>query len=472
MKKWCELFFKTSYPDALKKSMLGTYNATREDNQQKYLCHAPFKSMLFANNGRVLACCFNRQAISGTYPEQNLKEIWFSKEAEKLRQYVGHNDLSDGCFVCHGQLLNKEFGTVKARMFDHLPDAPSGYPVMMEFDLDNTCNLECVMCNADNSSAIRSKSTLYDTYKSPYDDRFVKELEPFIPHLHQASFAGGEPFLIKLYYDIWAQMMNINPAIRINITTNATVLNDRIKAILEKGYFEISVSLDTVNETTYGLIRKNADFKTVMTNLDYFRDYCKRKGTFFGVWACPLRHNKYEIPELFNYFGERDTEVFLHTVWVPPHVTLWNLTSLELGDLHAFYTAQDLKEDTEVQYKNKQRFLEFTAHIKAMATMALMREKRTPLPQEQPALENYLLCILKQQFMHKGLNVKETALKISECKAKLLYAQTHLTTFIYIEGLTALCQYPDAFIFQIFEAGTEKMICDFFKFLVPAVTAN
>ena len=138
--------------------MMAAYNATRDENQQRHLCHAPFKSMLFANNGSVLACCFNRQAISGRYPQQSLKEIWFSKEAEILRNHVTHNDLSYGCFVCKNQLLNKEFNTVKAKMFDHLPDEVSGYPVMMEFDLDNTCNLECVMCNADNSSAIRNKS--------------------------------------------------------------------------------------------------------------------------------------------------------------------------------------------------------------------------------------------------------------------------------------------------------------------------
>jgi len=468
-RKWQEIFSKPSTPNALKKDVLSAYNATREKYQQKYLCNAPFKSMLLANNGRVLACCFNRQAISGTYPQQNLKEIWFGEEAVKLREHIVCNDLSHGCFVCKAQLLNKEYNTVKARMFDHLPESTSGYPVMMEFDLDNTCNLECIMCNADNSSAIRNKSELYDVYNSPYGASFLEELEPLIPHLHQVSFAGGEPFLIKLYYDIWEKMISINPQIRINITTNGTVLTEKIKAILESGFFEVSVSLDSIKKETYSEIRKNAHFEKVMENLFYFHDYCKSKGTFFGVWACPLRHNKYEIPDLFNYFGTRDIEVYLHTVWVPPKVTLWNLSPLELNELHAFYDAQELEGDTEVKFKNKQRFKEFISLIKAWEVMAQIRERRSPQPHEYKKMDDYLFLSLKRQYHKKDLSSKGTITKVKECQTKLLYCQKHLPQHIYNEAVEVLCQYPDAFIFQIFEAGTETMICDFFKFLTKSI---
>jgi len=468
LKKWQEFFFKTNTPNALNKDIVSAYNATRDSAQVQHLCHAPYKSMLFSNNGRVLACCFNRQAISGTYPQQNLKEIWFGKEAEKLREHIACKDLSYGCFVCKAQLRNKEFNTVKARMFDHLPASSSGYPVMMEFDLDNTCNLECVMCNADNSSAIRSKSELYGVYKSPYNETLLDELEPFISHLHQASFAGGEPFLIKLYSDIWEKMIAINSKMRINITTNGTVLTEKIKAILESGFFEISVSLDTIKKEIYSEIRKNANFEKVMENLFYFHDYCQSKGTFFGVWACPLRNNKYEIPELFNYFGAHDIEVYLHTVWVPPKVALWNLSSQELNELHTFYDTQELEEDTEVKFKNKLRFKEYVSLIKAWEMMALMRERRTPQPKEYTKVEDYLLLCLKRQYHQKEFRNKGINAKVKECQGKLLYCQKNLPPPIYNEAVEALSQYPDEFIFQIFEAGTETMICDFFKFLTKS----
>ena len=459
-------FSKINKPYALSKEVLKAYNATRTKAQQKHLCHAPFKSMLFANNGRVLACCFNRQAVLGEYPKQTLNEIWFSSQAQNLRKYIDKNNLSNGCFTCKNQLFNKEFSTVKARMFDHLPDSSSGFPTTMEFDLDNTCNLECVMCNADNSSAIRNKSDLYGMYNSPFDASFVKDLEPFLPHLHQASFAGGEPFLTKLYFDIWEMMIVLNPNIRINITTNATVLNDKIKSLLSRGNFEISVSLDSINKETYSQIRKNAHYETVMENLIYFHNYCKGKGTFFGVWACPLRNNKYEIPELFNYFGERNIEVFLHTVWVPPKVTLWNTDSKELKELLAFYEKQTLKEETEIQSKNKQRFQEYIALVKSWQVMAEMREQNNKRSETPLQNQNYLVQILEQQFRNKGFETSEITVKINEYHNKIAFCKAHLPQPIYNEALNSLSQYPDEFIFQIFEAGSPEMIADFFKYLV------
>lgn len=422
--------------------------------------------MLFANNGRVLACCFNRQAILGEYPKHTLKEIWFGAQAKNLRKQMDNNDLSNGCFTCKNQFLNREFYTVKARMFDHLPDSSSGYPTTMEFDLDNTCNLECIMCNADNSSAIRKKSELYGDYKSPFDASFVNDLEPFIPHLHQASFAGGEPFLIKLYYNIWEMMVSVNPNIHINITTNATVLNDKIKTLLNKGNFDISVSLDSINKETYSQIRRNAHFEEVLENLRCFQNYCREKGNFFGIWACPLRINKLEIPDLFNYFGDCNTEVFLHTVWVPPKVALWNLKAQELQELIGFYEKQTLKEETEIQHKNKKRFLEYIALIKSWQLMAQMREKSNTIPIGNIKIEDFLAQKLEQQYKFKGLSPVEISLKNTENHSKIAFCQSQLPQPIYNEALTLLNQYPDEFILQIFEAGTENMICDFFKYLV------
>ncbi len=461
LKKYIKNIFKKRNINTLSKQLLLSYNTTRNQEQIKYLCHAPFKSMLFTNNGRVLSCCFNRQAILGEYPKQSLKEIWFGHNAEDLRSHIKKNNLDFGCFVCKNHLLNTEFNTVKARMFDHLPENTKGYPSMMEFDLDNTCNLECVMCNADNSSSIRQKSPLYAHYKTPYNEDFVKELEEFIPHLYQASFAGGEPFLIKLYETIWEKMLQLNPNICITVTTNGTVLNDKIKNLLDSGSFEISISLDSINKETYQTIRKNACFETVMANIDYFYNYCKSKNTFFGIWVCPLRINKFEIPDIINYFGEKDIEVFLHTVWVPPSVTLWNLPAHELRELYVYYQTAILKEQTQIQKNNKKRFNEFVLLLKLWLEKAeATLNKVSSIINEEDILEK-----IKSLHKSKGINEKDTNQKLNITKAKLTYCKQQLPETIYNNAIQILNTYPDDFIYQIFEAGTKEMINDFFKYL-------
>lgn len=456
-------FFKKNDPFPLTKSVLKAYNATRQAGQVAYVCHAPFKAMHFANNGRVLACCFNRQAVLGEYPGQSLREIWQGQEAQKLRRCIKHNDLSYGCFVCHNQLHNGAYETVQARMFDHLPGNKAGYPTQLSFDLDNTCNLACIMCNADNSSVIRQMSPLYGPYVSPYDNKFVDALEPFIPHLHQANFAGGEPFLIKLYYDIWERIISINPAVRLNVTTNGTILNDKVKNLLNKGFFEISISLDSICKETYEYIRQNAAFETVMENLLYFRDYCRQKDTFFGVWACPVRANMYELPDMFRHFGNQDIELFLHTVWVPPSVSLWNLPASELRALINAYREAILPGHTEIQKKNKQRFADYVLFVESCLALADKREAEVP---DNATPEVHIQNLIVQQHKSKGLSKKQLHSKNGDFETKLTFCKTHLPPEIYKTAINLLITYPDDFMYQIFEAGSKEMICDFFKYLV------
>ncbi|OQA01606.1 MAG: Cyclic pyranopterin monophosphate synthase [Bacteroidetes bacterium ADurb.Bin408] len=456
-------FYKYNKLQSPGKSVVRAYNATRLPGQTAYLCHAPFKALHFANNGRVLACCFNQQAVLGEYPLQTLKEIWQGKTALKLRRHIQNNDLGFGCFVCHNQLLNKEYASVKARMFDHLPGNKAGYPVQMSFDLDNTCNLGCIMCNADNSSVIRQESPLYRPYHSPYGKSFVDELEPFIPYLHQASFAGGEPFLIKIYYDIWERILRINSSVRINITTNGTILNDKIKDLLSRGFFEISLSLDSLNKETYEQIRRHGRFEKVMENLQYFREYSRQKGTFFGVWACPLKVNRCEIPEMFRYFGEQDTALYLHTVWVPPAVTLWNLPADELKALLRSYYAVKLPEDTEIQRENKHRFEAYVLFVESCLALA---ENKQQDPTGPDSCESYLSAHFLQLHKNKGLSQGQLALKEEDIRSKLKFCRSMLPPAINKKATALLATYPDDFIFQIFEAGSKEMVCDFFKYLV------
>jgi len=374
------------------------------------------------------------------------------------------NDLSYGCFVCKTQLQNKYFSTVNARMFDHLPENKNGFPSMMEFDLDNTCNLSCVMCNADNSSQIRNESKLYAPQQSVYSESLVADLKEFIPHLHQVSFAGGEPLLIKPYYKIWEAMVGINPQIRINITTNGTVLNKQIKTLIEKGFFEFSVSIDSVNKETYEKIRINGDFDVVMNNMSYLKDYCKRKDTFFGIWVCPLRLNMYEIPDLFRFFNENDTAVFLHTVWVPPGVTLWNLPSKELNNLYEFYLKQSFVINNEIHKENAQRFSDYKKLIYSWLLMAKEREKQEIEPSEE-GVRAYIIVRLKSVLTDKKYSTDAQQAFIKEVDAVFAYCKDMLPYEINKQALNHLSIYPDDFVFQIFAAGTKEMICDFFKYL-------
>ena len=181
------------------------YNALRPASKHGSFCYAPMNNIYFSWEGKAIACCFNQDFILGRYPEQSIREIWESQKANELREALENYDLSKGCNVCLSDVQEKRFEASNALRFDGFESKL--FPVMMEFQLSNTCNLQCVMCNGHLSSSIRKHRDKLPPLPQVYDANFVAQLKEFIPHLEHTTFSGGEPFLINIYFDIWDKMI-------------------------------------------------------------------------------------------------------------------------------------------------------------------------------------------------------------------------------------------------------------------------
>jgi MoaA/NifB/PqqE/SkfB family radical SAM enzyme len=321
----------------LPKDTIKQYNNSRLNTDKSLVCHAPVVNMNFEQNGNVRACCYNSKQILGTWPQHNIKEMWQGKQAEALRGHIRENNLGGGCKECGNMLVSGNFQGVRARYYDefakgNLSDkiekwvknitGATNYPKVMEFELSNQCNLECVMCNGYFSSSIRKNREHLPPIASVYNDNFVDELDEFIPHLTDAKFLGGEPFMIDIYLKIWERILKIKPSIRMHITTNATFLNQRIKDLLEGLHAGIILSIDSVNPETYRKIRINGNFEKVMENLEYFRSYTDRKRTFISIAACPITYNWHEMPELLGFCVEKNIALYLNAVFSPAELSL------------------------------------------------------------------------------------------------------------------------------------------------------
>ncbi len=349
---WKNFFNRTAY-NPISKDILSEYNKSRPLGPQKMLCYSPFRSIYFGHHGKVVSCCYNRTHILGEYPKQSIKEIWLGEEADKLRNYIKHNDLSLGCAGCKQQLVAGNFDAVKAKQYDERKHNKNGFPSVMEFELSNTCNLECEMCSGDFSSLIRAKRENLPPLESPYDDRFVEQLEEFLPYLEEVKFYGGEPFLIEIYYKIWERIMAVNPAIRISVQTNATVLNNRVKRILEGTNFHLNVSFDSLQKETYEKIRKNAEYERTFENLKWFREYCRERDTFFGVSVCAMRQNWRELPDFIIFCNELNVPVYFHTVFYPEHTAIRTMNSAELEEIIKYLSGFSFPANTVVEKKNE-----------------------------------------------------------------------------------------------------------------------
>ncbi len=409
--------------------IVASYNERRPLGPQEKLCYAPFKNMYFGHGGKVVACCYNRNHVFGIYPEKSIKEIWFGSAAEQLREYISHDDLTQGCAGCQEQIVAGNIDATKAKQYDELPLNTNLYPSVLEFELSNVCNLECTMCSGDFSSLIRKNKENRPPLPNPYDDAFVEQLREFIPHLTEVKFYGGEPFLIDIYYQIWDLIIELKPSIRVSVQTNATILNNKVKTILDKTNFHINISFDAIVKENYEAIRLNANYDRVMENIQYFRAYTKQKGTFFGISTCAMRQNWQELPDMIRFCNDLDCPAYFHTIFFPEDHALHNLPQAELEKIVAEFRTQEFPKLNPVQIKNAQH-LEDT--IKQLETWISFKKNIVPKPQVQ-TLDDLYLILETYILQNESLSVSDR----HEATAILRQRMDELKTQVSPEQLQA-----------------------------------
>lgn len=373
-------------------------------------CYAPFSSMRFNHAGNVLACCFNRGNILGKFPQQSIHDIWFGENRRQLRKALDKNDFSLGCQSCEKEITCGNRKASGAGEYDYLKkwELEKKYPTMLDFELGSTCNFECIMCSGEYSTSIRKNREKKSAYYSPYDehaDLFVEQLTPFIPHLKEMRFVGGEPFLMKVHYEIWDKVLEINPNVILNVLTNGSILNKRVQKMLEKGNFKISVSIDSIVKETFEAIRINGDFDQVMGNVAVFQALMKERGHVMNFNLCVMRQNWTEIPEYFEYCNENNIKIVLHTVEFPIHCSLWNLSSLELERIEKVYESAKFTKQSSTSEDNEETFDGLFKQIKNWRQAALVRENnriKTDLSAEQTLHEK-----IKKENLNLNINSLE-----------------------------------------------------------------
>ncbi len=383
------------------KNKIQQFNASRQVKDTSHLCYAPLLSLNFDQTGNVTACCFNRSHVLGTYPENNLKEIWEGRQAELLRAAMIEQRLDLGCRICERIIEDGNYESVLIRHFDNffqfLKEKPSDSaswfdkttrsklpaPTVFEFEISNTCNLECIMCGGKWSSAIRKNREKLAAIQSPYDNEFVEQVKEFLPELRRANFLGGEPFLISLYYEIWEAIIAINPAIDVAITSNGTILNERAKRIIEKlPHCYLALSIDSLQKKTWESIRVNGQFEVLKQNIDYLLTTSKLAS--FSV--CPMIQNRYEIPEIVTFCVNNNLDIYFNVVYEPlggkiegihqnmgkgiiPETTLQALPDDKLAELIDYYKSFSFSGRYKAQFGNLISQLQFWLKSKSGQTI-------------------------------------------------------------------------------------------------------
>lgn len=299
-------------------------------------CLAPETALYFMTNGDVRSCCMNDSYPLGNVAEQGLGDIWAGSRRRDLADHLRVNDFSLGCQSCDWQ-TNNEDGSSYARRFDEFaadarsdgPDDP--LPARLEFNLSNSCNLQCIQCEGELSSSIRIHREKRPAMPRVYDDQFFADVVPFLAHAKQIQVAGGEPFLGPESMRLLELMAEHAPQAERNVVTNGTQWNRRVEAVLDSMPLDIAISIDGITKDIYESIRVGSDLDLVLANIERFGAYTKRVGTSLTFTFCLMVQNYTDFPKLLLFAEARGILVSVSPVYHPVTCSLNDLDADELG---------------------------------------------------------------------------------------------------------------------------------------------
>jgi radical SAM protein with 4Fe4S-binding SPASM domain len=314
-------------------------------------CVAPYNNMYFTTEGRVAPCWLSVGYVDNWSTNRSVSDIWFGEKFTEYRNNLTQGIFNDQCRVCKQKIEADTWPLALA--YDGF--TVKQYPTLLELELSNQCNLECIMCEGRLSSGIRKNRDQLPPLPMVYDDSFVEQLKEFIPHLEEIRFNGGEPFAQKIVYDICMVVAELNPNLRINIATNGTVYNKQVRSILEKCNVSLNISIDSLDKINYEAIRVNGNFDDLMENFQTFNQYCKDNNRGLSVMVNPMRNNWWEMPDFVKFATNHKVNLWYNTIHHPEHLGIWNLSASDLNVI--LQTLEPVVEELKpINYNNHTAF--------------------------------------------------------------------------------------------------------------------
>jgi len=345
------------------------YNTFRPGGKLPIFCYLPFNSMTFSMSGRVYVCSYNKNILLGTYPVQGIAEIWNGEEAQRLREHMRHNDLSYGCGHCKFYFDKGKFSNLRPPSFDkYSASTKADYPRVLEFELSNECNLECQMCNGNVSSSIRKRRDGLPPLYNPYDDNFLKQLEPYIRTLSEAKFYGGEPFLIPMYFRIWTLVAQMNPECELFVITNGMQWNARIEALIQNLNMDVAISIDSLQRDRLEKIRRNARFDLLMENIHRINAIMRAKGRYLSLSFTVQQENWDELPSFVRFCNSIEASVYISYLDNPKEYAISELPKEQLNLIHHQLLQENLSIETDLCRHNARCLADFIAYVNRYLT--------------------------------------------------------------------------------------------------------
>lgn len=247
-----------------------------------YFCPAPWNSIFYQIDSASV-CCVNKTKI-----KISPNEFKNSNYVKQLQNDFLLGRKPDSCISCW-QAEENNLQSIRQHMLKKHVAITDDYN-HMELRASNLCNFACIMCNKENSSEIAKE------VKSINDNDWLEILE-IAKNLKTLILTGGEPMLIKKYYEL---LDYLDKNIRLIIFTNCSVYNPKfIDKMLTFNNVKLQLSIDGVEETAE-FQRLNSNWDIVKSNAIAF----SKLPVDIAVHITITKYNIVDIERLVDFILE------------------------------------------------------------------------------------------------------------------------------------------------------------------------
>lgn len=310
----------------------------KEKKLDDNFCSIPFTSLILHPTGNVGACREKgTQHVMGNIEKQSIDEIWNGEALKSWRREF----LTGKIETCKEEMRTKSCHklSLNRRLFFFLKEEPNEFmkgPVLrLSPDLNGKCNLECPFC-----FVWKMPNGKYDSVPG-FWDYMQKNV---FPHVVQVDPLGGEPFVQQDLYKTIDMISAVNSGALWSFTTNgqwkfSRFIQEKLDKIL---IHNLSFSIDSINEETYSVVRKNGELLTVLKNLDDLIDYERfrrksDKGFMIILNATFQQRNWREVGPIIRFAKEKNIYPFIQFVFEPKELSMLTLSLEEQEKRLGFY---------------------------------------------------------------------------------------------------------------------------------------
>lgn len=228
-------------------------------------CAAPWSGLSLDPDGDGKVCCIN---LART-PIKNFNEVNSNPVFIDIRTAVINDEQHPSCKSCWDREANGDVNSRRSMYqyddFFHDLNSPNSFQLEhLDLRWSNTCNLNCVYCNPMLSSRWADLRNITQKFKV-----FPTVTDNDLDNLKFLQLAGGEPLLIKENFELLERLLNINPNIKIELTTNLTsIRNNKIYQLLKQfTNVTVIVSFESTGRQ-FEYIRNGAIWSEFRSNLE------------------------------------------------------------------------------------------------------------------------------------------------------------------------------------------------------------